>query len=160
MQAWIRRPSGRAMAMKVAARVDPTLMRLSGGRVGMGLMMPSVNVTTTGARSGRPRTVTLLYFTDGDDVILVASSFGREKHPAWYHNLKAHPEATLTARGGSGRYRAEEVTEEAERARLFALADRVYAGYADYRAMTAAAGRSIPLLRLRLIDEGAPGPRD
>lgn len=139
---------GRWLAMRFAARVDPTLMRLSGGRLSMGMALPSVNLTTTGARSGQRRTCTVLYFSDGDDVILVASNFGQDRHPAWYFNLVAHPQATLECRGGGGTYRAREVADDAERARLFGLADRVYAGYADYRIR--AADRAIPIMRLTL----------
>jgi deazaflavin-dependent oxidoreductase (nitroreductase family) len=149
--AFLRSSPGRWFAMNIAAPLDPKLLRATGGRVGFGMMLPSANLTTTGAKSGEPRVATVLYYTDGDDVILVASSFGRDKHPAWYHNLKAHPEATLERGGSGGRYRATEVDDEAERERLFALMDRVYAGYADYRDRAGAIGRRIPIMRLELI---------
>jgi deazaflavin-dependent oxidoreductase (nitroreductase family) len=145
---FLRTGPGRWIAINVAAPVDPFLMRVSGGRVGAGLVLPSLNLTTTGAKSGQPRTATVLYFSDGDDVIVIASSFGRDKHPAWYHNLKAHPDAVLERGGRTGRYRAIEVDDEAERERLFGLADRIYGGYADYRERTARIGRRIPILRL------------
>jgi deazaflavin-dependent oxidoreductase (nitroreductase family) len=140
----------RSFTINVVARIDPFVMKLSRGYIGLGGTLPSANLTTTGARSGQRRTVTVLYFSDGDDVILVASSFGRDKHPAWYHNLKAHPTAHLERGGRSGDYVATEVEDDAERARLFAKADQVYAGYADYRDRTAAVGRRIPILRLSL----------
>ncbi len=108
-------------------------------------------MTTLGARSGAPRTAAVFYFTDSDDVILVASNFGQDYHPAWYHNLVADPEATLERGGVRARYTAVEVQDDPERERLFALADKVYAGYADYRARTAAIGRRIPLMRLRVV---------
>lgn len=147
--AFLRTRAGKWVAINGAARIDPTLLRLSGGRLSAGLMMPSVNLTTTGAKSGQPRTATVLYFSDGDDVILIASSFGRDKHPAWYHNLVAHPEAKLEAKGATGRYRAEEIADEAERERIWPLADRIYPGYADYRAHCATIDRRIPIMRLR-----------
>ena len=146
---FLRTPVGRWIAINGAARVDPTLMKLSRGYVGIGVTFPTVNLTTTGAKSGQPRVATVLYFTEGDDVVLVASSFGRDKDPAWSHNLKANPEATLDSRGQGGRYRAEEVTDEPERTRLWDLADRVYPGYADYRVRVKAAGRTIPIFRLK-----------
>ena len=149
--AFLRTRTGRWTAINLAAPVDPLLLRATGGRVSAGMMLPSVNLTTTGAKSGQPRTATVLYFSDGDDVILIASSFGRDKHPAWYHNLTAHPQATLGCRGRSGTYRAAEVQDEDERARLFALADRVYGGYSDYRERTAKIGRRIPVMRLELV---------
>jgi deazaflavin-dependent oxidoreductase (nitroreductase family) len=150
--AFIRSSVGRFVAMKVATRVDPALLRITGGRASMGMIFPSANLTTTGAKSGVQRTVTILYFSDADDVILIASSFGREKHPAWYHNLKANPEALLEKRGKHCTYRASEVADGSERDRLFAQADLVYPGYADYRVRTAAVGREIPIMRLRLVD--------
>ena len=68
-------------------------MRATRGRVGLGFgQIPIVLVTVRGARSGIERKVPLLYFTDGDDVILIASSYGKAKFPAWYYNIKANPE--------------------------------------------------------------------
>lgn len=148
---FLRTEQGRWFAINVAARCDPYLLRVTRGYVGFGLMLPSANLTTTGAKSGAVRTATILYFTDGDDVILVASSFGRDKHPGWYYNLKAHPEATLERAGRSGRYRAVEVDDELERQRLFALVDQLYPGYADYRVRAGAVGRRIPIMRLSLV---------
>jgi deazaflavin-dependent oxidoreductase (nitroreductase family) len=139
------------MAIRIAARADPVLLKASRGYVALGLMLPSANLTTTGAKSGLPRTSTVLYFSDGDDAILVASSFGRERHPGWYHNLKTHPEAVLACSGRSGSYIAAEVEREAERECLFALMDRVYGGYADYRERAAETGRRIPIMRLTLM---------
>jgi deazaflavin-dependent oxidoreductase (nitroreductase family) len=147
---FLRTDQGRWFAINIAARVDPHLLRATRGYVGFGLMLPSANLTTTGAKSGVLRTATILYFTDGDDVILVASSFGRDKHPAWYHNLKANPEATVERAGRSGRYIATEVDDEAERTRLFGLVDQLYPGYADYRDRAGAIGRRIPIMRLSL----------
>jgi deazaflavin-dependent oxidoreductase (nitroreductase family) len=145
----LRTPPGRWIAINVAARVDPALMRATKGRVGMGLMLPSALLTTIGAKSGQERTSTVLYFHDGEDVILVASSFGREKHPAWFHNLKANPLVRIARDGGGAPRTAEEVVDPAEVDRLWALADRIYPPYADYRRRTAAVGRRIPIVRLR-----------
>lgn len=142
---------GYQYGVRFASRFDPAVLRLTRGRAGLVPMLPSANLTTTGAKSGLPRTVAVLYFSDGEDVILVASSFGRERHPGWYHNLRANPEAVMEAGGRRGRYRATEVTDPEEHERLFALATRVYAGYADYRERTAGIGRRIPILRLSLI---------
>jgi deazaflavin-dependent oxidoreductase (nitroreductase family) len=157
--AFLRTGAGRWVSINVAARVDPYLLKLTRGYVGMGFGLPSANLTTTGAKSGQPRTSTILYFSDGDDVILVASSFGRDTNPAWYYNLKAHPDATLERSGRCGRYTAVEVQDDAERGRLFAKADRIYAGYADYRERTAAINRRIPILRLTSRRLDAPDGR-
>jgi deazaflavin-dependent oxidoreductase (nitroreductase family) len=134
---------------QVAARVDPPLARLTGGRLTstMGLL-PVVLLTTRGARTGIERTVALVYFTDGEDVILMASSFGRPKFPAWYHNLKANPLVRLEATGHSASYIAQEVTGE-ERDRLYDLAQRLYSGYGVYEQRTSGV-RHVPVLRLSL----------
>jgi deazaflavin-dependent oxidoreductase (nitroreductase family) len=145
--AFLRTPPGRWTAINVAARIDPWLLRRTNGRVGMGLMLPSALLETTGAKSGEPRACPVLYFHDGDDVILVGSSFGREKDPAWAHNLRAHPDCTL----GGERLRAAVIEDEDERERVWALADRVYPGYADYRERTRATGRVIKLFRLSSV---------
>lgn len=135
---------GRWYGIHVAAPVDSALLRRTGGRVRLVGSLPTATLTTTGAKSGQRRENPVVYFHDGDDVVLVASSFGRDKHPGWYHNLRAHPDVTLNGR----RFRAAEVSDAAEYERLFGLATRVYAGYADYRERTAAIGRRIPVLRL------------
>jgi deazaflavin-dependent oxidoreductase (nitroreductase family) len=96
----------------------------------------------TGAKSGQPREVELTYFHDGRDPILIASNYGGPKHPQWYHNLKAHPECEF----GGERFLATQVTDPDEYARLYGLAEQIYAGYGDYR--TKAVGRQIPVIRL------------
>lgn len=133
--------------INVAARFDPKLMELTGGRVNLGGgVLPTLLLTVPGRRSGVERTVPLVYFSDGDDVILMASSFGRPNLPAWYHNVKANPEVTLTAGGVSERYRATEV-DGPEREALYEKAKQVYAGYGIYEDRTAGI-RAVPVLRL------------
>jgi len=144
--------SARQLATVAAKRCDPFLHRLIRGRLGPRLPLPFASLTTTGARSGRSRTAGVLYFNDADDVILIASNYGRDRHPSWYHNLKAHPTAVLACGGRSGSYTAVEVNDDAERTRLFALGEHVYGGFADYRQTTAAIGRRIPIMRLRPLD--------
>jgi deazaflavin-dependent oxidoreductase (nitroreductase family) len=141
-------PVGRSL-ISVAARLDPILHAWTRGRFGKLVPMPFVSMTTTGARSGEPRTAAVIYFHDGDDVILIASNYGGTRHPAWYHNLKANPTTELRRANRSATYVAAEVTDEAERERLFDLGNRVYPGYAQYRVGTAAMGRRIPIMRLR-----------
>ncbi|HMD57391.1 MAG TPA: nitroreductase/quinone reductase family protein [Solirubrobacteraceae bacterium] len=132
---------------KVGARIDPWLLRASRGRVDSAFgQIPIVLVDVRGARSGVERTVPLLYFNDGDDVILIASSYGRPNFPAWYYNLKANPDVRLEAMGRSGRYTAHEATGE-DRDRLFELAKKVYRGYSDYERRTTGI-RRIPVMRL------------
>jgi deazaflavin-dependent oxidoreductase (nitroreductase family) len=136
---------GTAFAMKVSTRIDPVLLKATGGRFSTGMGFPVVLLTVPGRKSGIERTVPLVYFTQGDEVILIASSFGRAKHPAWYLNLIAAGEAKLTGGGVEATYRVRE-TEGAERDRLFALAEQLYAGYGLYRER--AGDRVIPVLSL------------
>ncbi len=141
---------GTWFAMNVASRLDPWLVKVTGGRLDSSFgSVPILLLTVRGAKSGVERTVPLLYFSDGEDVILMASSFGRPRYPAWYHNLKANPEVTLYSRGREGRYRATE-TEGAERDRLYALASRVYRGYAVYEDRVEGI-RRVPVMRLSPI---------
>lgn len=138
--------AGRWFGIHVSSRVDPWLLGVSRGRFATTGFFPLVLMTVRGRRTGEPRTVPLVYFTRGEEVILTASSFGRAKHPAWYLNLKANPEVELTAGGVSGRYVARE-TEGTERDQLFGLARRLYEGYGLYEQR--AEGRTIPVLALR-----------
>ena len=66
--------------LRFRSPASTVLLRATRGHIGAGLVLPSLNLTTTGAKSGEPRTATVLYFSDGDDVIVIASSFGRDKH--------------------------------------------------------------------------------
>ena len=132
------------LSMKVVWKVDPHLMRLTGGRLGMGLMVPTALLETTGARSGKPRSNGVIYFNDGERVTIVASKLGAPEHPAWFHNAHANPEVVL----GGRPFRAEIVEDESERMRLWALADRVFPPYAIYRERAARVGRTIPILQL------------
>ena len=129
--------------VNVGNRIDPYLMRATGGLVKSTISAPTVLLTHTGARSGRKRTTPLAYFTNGDDVILIASRGGNRNHPAWYHNVTANPEVELWTKGGGGRYRAEEA-EGNERQRLWDLATGFYPGFASYQER--AGERRIPVI--------------
>ncbi len=139
---------GRFLSVHVVWKVDPFLMRISRGHVGLDLTIPTALLETRGAKSGELRRNVVIYFHDGDRVTIVASKLGYAKHPAWFHNLRAHPEVTL----GGIPMRATMVSDEAERQRLWALADRVFAPYAAYRREAAKAGRTIPIVQLTTRD--------
>lgn len=136
---------GQFFARDVSFHVDPWLYRTTGGRyprvLGGTVTAP---LASTGAKSGRPRVCQLAYFHDGPDVIVLASNSAKPTNPGWYHNLKNNPDCAL----GDEEFRATEVTDADEYTRLYALAERVYAGYGDYRVQAAKAGRRIPILRL------------
>jgi deazaflavin-dependent oxidoreductase (nitroreductase family) len=139
--------TGTWYSSQLGARIDPWLVRATRGRVDSTFgQIPVVVVTVRGARSGVERKVPLLYFSDADDVILIASSYGKAKFPAWYYNIKANPDVRLEAMGRSGSYVAREA-DDADRDRLFELAKLVYSGYSDYEQRTKGI-RRIPVLRL------------
>ena len=102
-------------------------------------------VTTTGAKSGSPRTHPLTLINDSDGLLAIGSNYGRAKHPAWSANLLAHPECTVEFMGPPAKYRAELLTGDA-RASAWATATDFYAGYERYRA--SCAPREIRLFRL------------
>ncbi|HSD24846.1 MAG TPA: nitroreductase family deazaflavin-dependent oxidoreductase [Solirubrobacterales bacterium] len=139
------------IALNVANKVDPHLMRASRGLLKMPSGAPTVLLGHTGAKSGAKRTTPLLYFTDGANVILIASQTGKARHPAWFHNVRANPEVELWSGGRGGAYRAHEAPEP-ERSRLWALATQLYPGYDDYQSRADAAGRRIPVVVCEPLD--------
>lgn len=141
---------GRFMSANVVWKVDPYLMRATGGRLGMGLVMPTALLETRGAKSGALRSNVVIYFHDEDRVTIVASKLGYEKHPSWFHNLQADPDVTF----GGIPMRATVVGDDAERDRLWTLADRVFAPYAAYRQEAAKANRTIPIVQLTARESG------
>jgi deazaflavin-dependent oxidoreductase (nitroreductase family) len=132
------------VSRKVAWRLDPYLMRLTRGRLGFGLLLPTAVLETRGARTQQTRRNAVIYFHDGDRVTVVASKLGLPENPAWLHNLRANPDVKL----GDQPFRAEVVEDEASRARLWELADRVFPPYAAYRQRAARSGRTIPIVQL------------
>jgi len=135
----------------VAWRVDPLLLRLTRSRVGFALLLPSALLETTGAKTGARRANGVIYFHDGGAPVVIASKLGLPNHPAWFHNLRANPDVRL----GGEAFRAVVVADATERERLWALADRVFPPFADYRARAAAAGRTIPIVRLKAQRPGS-----
>jgi deazaflavin-dependent oxidoreductase (nitroreductase family) len=125
-------------------KLDPLVLRLTRGRVGMGLMLPTALLQTRGARTGRVRRNGVIYFNDGGRVTIVASKLGAPEHPAWFHNLSANADVQL----GGRPFEAHVVQDESERARLWALADNVFPAYAAYRVRAERAGRTIPIVQL------------
>ncbi|MQA15961.1 MAG: nitroreductase family deazaflavin-dependent oxidoreductase [Pseudonocardiaceae bacterium] len=133
-------------ALRRVAAVHTALYRATGGLLGHRVpgSPPILLLDHIGARSGTRRTTPLLYLTDGDDLVLVASKGGYPRHPAWYHNLRAHPDTTVQV-GRERRAVRARVAEPAERARLWPRAIDTYPGYADYQHRT---DRAIPLVIL------------
>ncbi|MEV5318652.1 nitroreductase/quinone reductase family protein [Streptomyces sp. NPDC052687] len=111
-------------------------------------------LTTTGARSGRPHTTPVGYLPDGGErVLVIASAGGSPRHPAWYHNLLAHPEVTVETGAFTYQARAVPLTGE-ERDEAFARAVESDPGWAEYQAKTT---RTIPVVALYESGDGGPG---
>ena len=142
-----RTPLGYWYVTRIAPRIDPPLLRLTGGRLSSVYPVPVMLLTTIGAKTGLPRTLPLLYVIDDDSLILIASNYGRPGNPSWYRNLKANPRVEALAGKHSGTYTATEIADPTDRAEAWARALDVYAGYSDYEVR--AGDRTIPLVRLQ-----------
>ena len=124
-------------------------MKVTRGRIRLNIAVPIVVLASTGARSGERREIPLAYFTDGDDVILIASNYGQAHHPSWYYNLLKNPQCQLFPDGrtdGGGHFVARP-TEGADHDRLFALAKGYASNFASYEVKTDGV-RAINVFRL------------
>lgn len=145
---------GVVMNRRMLPVVDRWMLRRSDGRRSLSGMLtgwPVVPVTARGRKSGKLRTVPLLVIPDrpdtpdrADRILLIASNFGRPKHPVWYRNISANPDVTLSWPDGDRAYVAHEA-EGDEREELWQVAVDAYAGYAQYARRTT---RTIPVLVL------------
>jgi len=105
---------------------------------------PLLLLTTTGAKSGQRRTTPMMYISDGDRLLVIASNAGALAHPDWYYNLAAHPEVTVEV--GTETFDATAVvTEGAERHRLWTRIVELYPFFAEHQAKTT---RQIPVIAL------------
>lgn len=144
------RPAAWTLARTIH-HIDAAAFRLSGGRTTASAVvsgLPIITLTTIGAKSRQPRSVTLVGIPDGERLILIASNWGQAAHPAWYHNIRANPEVAVSRDGHSRRYTARELAG-AERDAAWARAVALYPGYEGYAAR---AGRAIPVIRLEPLD--------
>jgi len=137
--------AARFVSRHISWKLDPILLGLTNGRFATTLVFPTAMLETEGARTGAPRRNAVIYFHDRNRVTIVASNAGAPKHPAWFHNLRAHPDVTF----GRVPMHATVVEDEGEQARLWALADRVFPAYPSYRRDASRTGRTIPIVQLR-----------
>ena len=126
--------------------VHATVYRATGGLIGHRIpgVPSSLLLEHVGARSGTKRTSPLAYTVDGENLILVASKGGYPKNPAWFYNLRAHPDTTVQV-GAERRPVRARVATKAERERMWPLVVATYSGYEDYQRRTE---REIPLVVL------------
>ena len=110
--------------------------------------LPVVEVSTTGARSGKTREVLLGGIPDGENIILIATWFGNPSYPAWYYNLRVHPAVTVTQNGHTRDFIAR-LAGENERQESWQMAVHYYPGYQLYAQRTP--GREIPIFVLEPV---------
>ena len=121
------------------------IYRVSGGRIfSRSLGCPVVLLTTTGRRSGEPRTAPIFGFKEGQSIVVMPSNAGKKPYPSWYLNLRANPHAQVQLGPEIWKVRAREATSE-ERDRLWLRLASQYRGYDVYRERT---DRHIPVLIL------------
>jgi F420H(2)-dependent quinone reductase len=119
--------------------------KASHGRLGgKAYGVPVVLIESVGRKSGKCRTHPLLSLPDGDNLVIIASKGGTDRHPAWYYNLKANPETTAWWKGEKRRVRAHEASGE-ERERLWRMMADAYPDYENYQRRTE---RQIPVVVL------------
>jgi deazaflavin-dependent oxidoreductase (nitroreductase family) len=121
-----------ASVLRAGGKLNVPVYRLTRGRV-MGKIgrAPVLLLTSTGRRSGQPRTAPVLFLADGERLVVIGSNAGNTRAPAWSHNLKANPDADVQIRGERRTVRAR-VAEGAERSELWAKMNAQYAGFDDY----------------------------
>lgn len=137
--------AGYRFLLHVAPHIDRVFIPRTNGRLSSTGIDKVGLVTTTGAKSGQPRTQPLALIDDGAGLLAIGSNYGRPVHPAWSANLIAHPECTVEFRGAPATFRAE-LLEGAARDAAWATAVDFYAGYEGYRKRCAP--REIRVFRL------------
>lgn len=142
----------RTYAPKVLPGLERLAGLLSGGRLQLaGLLVPALELRTTGAKSGQQRAIRLMYLPDGVGRAIVAgSNFARGRHPVWTTNLRAHPDAEIVVQGRTIKVHATEIGP-AERDAVWTRIERQWPGY---RAYERDSGRTVRLFRLRAVGPG------
>jgi len=135
------------LAFKTMNAIHRGMLKISGGRAGWSASnMPVLELTTTGRRTGRPRSVMLTSpVQEGTSLVVVASRGGDDKPPAWFLNLQDNPEVGVTLQGGTAQRMRARVASPQERTRLWPLVIADHTNYAGYQARTA---REIALVLL------------
>lgn len=130
-------------------RIDGKVLKLTKGKYTLSEFIgwPVIQITTIGAKTGRPYTLPLVGLIDGEEIGLIASSFGRKHNPGWYYNLIANPKCRVEWKGTSHEYAAHEAAGE-EYEKYWRMAVSYYKGYDLYKIR--AAHRHIPVMILVL----------
>ena len=136
------------IVFKILTRIHIFLYRKSSGKIWNKMLgMPVLLLTTTGRKSGQPRTTPVVYERDGDDYLIVASKGGSDSHPAWYFNLEDTPEVRVEVGGQTFTARVT-ITAGEERDQIYERFKSSGAHFATYEQV---AQRTIPVVRLTPI---------
>jgi len=135
-----------AILFKLFKNIQIAVFRWTNGR-SMSSMngMPLLLLTTVGRKTGHPRTTPVMYIRDGDDYVITASNGGSDKHPAWFYNLQASPQAQIEVPGKHLKVSASVVTPT-EREQLWPQLVAQAPFFDNYQKSTT---RLIPMIRLR-----------
>ena len=140
------------MMQKVFGRANTAVFRWTGGRLGSKFgKAPILLLTTTGRKSGQPRTTPLMYIQDGPNYAVIASNGGADVDPDWWRNLKQNPAGEVQVGKTKTRVTASQAADD-ERERLMPRFHEIYSGYEGYEKKTE---RQIPVVWLR-TDAGQP----
>jgi deazaflavin-dependent oxidoreductase (nitroreductase family) len=144
--AWVSRTRVfRAAGPRIMPPFERMMTRLTRGRVqASGLLVPSLVLHTTGAKTGEQRDTTLMYCPDGESMLVTGSNFARENHPAWTANLVKHPDAAVSIHGRRLSVRAA-LIPAGERESVWRRLEENWPGYRGYERT---AGRELRIFRL------------
>jgi deazaflavin-dependent oxidoreductase (nitroreductase family) len=152
LQALARTRVGGWLFINVFPSIDRWLIPRTRGRLKVAVGQPILLLHTRGAKSGQPRNTPLLYTPYQEGFIVVASKAGAAHHPAWYHNIRAHPDAVTVEVGGQRIPVRPRVVDEPERSELWRRVNDNYNGYETYERR--AGGRVIPVVVLEPVAAG------
>ena len=126
------------------------LYNVSGGRIGgkMG-KVPVLLLTTTGRKTGKQRTLPLIYIMDGSAYVITASAGGADKHPGWFFNIRSNPQGTIQVKDKHIKVTAEVAGQE-KKSELWARLVEVAPNFAGYQKRTS---REIPMVILHPVEE-------
>jgi deazaflavin-dependent oxidoreductase (nitroreductase family) len=127
---------GSAVFRPTAHHLDVVAAKLTGGRRTFAEIVtgiPAVLLTTVGAKSGESRTVAVYGIPHPEGLAVIASNWGGTRHPAWYHNLKANPQATVSV-GGETWHAVARPATSGERDEIWAKGLELYPGWRKYEA--------------------------
>lgn len=154
MQSLAKTRVGGWLFVNVFPSIDRRLIPLTRGRLKVAIGQPILLLHTRGAKSGQPRITPLLYTPVGEGFVIVASKAGAAHHPAWYHNLRAYPDAVAVQFGGRRIPVRPRVVEGDKRAELWQRVNDNYSGYETYQSR--AGDRVIPMVLLEPLRPSDP----